>query len=101
MENEKPDLSKYDKGVFMVNTLGVIFNPSNKKILIGKRENDKFVKNLEWGFPGGRPNYGEDLEESLRRAFVDRRASCIFFDGNVKVLTTASKNLAVIKEFLI
>ena len=67
MADKKLDLNKFDKGVFLVNTLGVIFDPSNKKFLIARRENDPNFKNLKWCFPGGRPNYGEDLEESFEK----------------------------------
>lgn len=51
----------------MLNVLGIIYNPKNKKILIGKREEDLFVKGLSWCFPGGRPKYGETLEQGLKR----------------------------------
>jgi len=58
---------EFDRGVFLVNVLGIVFNPGTKRILIGKREKDPYVPELGWGFPGGRPEYGEDLEESLKR----------------------------------
>jgi 8-oxo-dGTP diphosphatase len=59
--------NKFDRGVFLVNALGIVFNPSTKKILIGKREKDPFIKKLGWCFPGGRPRYGEEIEESLKK----------------------------------
>lgn len=55
-----------ERGIFLVNLLGIIFNPETKKILIGKRENDPFFEELTWGFPGGRPAYLEDLEDYLK-----------------------------------
>ena len=58
---------KFDKGLFLVNVLGIIFDIKTKKILIGRRENDPNLKNLTWCFPGGRPDYGEGLEEGLIR----------------------------------
>ena len=72
MADKKLDLNKFDKGVFLVNTLGVIFDPSNKKFLIARRENDPNFKNLKWCFPGGRPNYGEDLEESFEKIIKEK-----------------------------
>ena len=58
--------SEFEKGIFLVNVLGIIYNPQTKLILIGKRENDPYIKELSWCFPGGRPSYNKDLEDSLR-----------------------------------
>lgn len=58
--------SQFDKGVFLVNVLGIIYNSKTKKILIGRRENDPYIKELSWCFPGGRPGYKEDLELYLK-----------------------------------
>jgi len=58
--------SSFNKGVFLVNCLAIIFNPKTKKILIGKMEPDPYVKKLTWSFPGGRPTYGRTPEESLK-----------------------------------
>lgn len=51
---------------FNVVLLGIVFDPKRKKILIGRRENDPFVKKLRWTPPGGRVAHGEDLEVSLK-----------------------------------
>ena len=59
------DFSQFDKGVYVVNVLGIIYDSQTKKILIGRRENDPYIKELTWCFPGGRPAYGEDLEICL------------------------------------
>jgi len=56
----------FKKGVFLVNCLAIVYNPKTKKILIGKRKSDLYVKKLIWSFPGGRPVYGRTLEESLK-----------------------------------
>ena len=56
----------FDKGVFLVNVLGIIYNPKTKKILIGRREDDPYIKELTWFFPGGRPGYKDDLEYYLK-----------------------------------
>ncbi|MFB6246547.1 MAG: NUDIX hydrolase [Candidatus Pacearchaeota archaeon] len=47
--------------------LGILFDPETKKILIGKRKKDENIKELTWAFPGGRPEYGEELEDSIKR----------------------------------
>ena len=60
------DWTQFDKGVFLVNVLGIIYNPKTRQILIGKRENDPYIKELSWCFPGGRPEYKEDLEFYLK-----------------------------------
>lgn len=51
---------------YMVNCLGIVFNPKTKKILIGRRENDPFIKELTWVFPGGIVTPGKKLEEHLK-----------------------------------
>lgn len=60
---EEVDFSKFDRGVFLVNVLAVVFD--NGKVLIGKRENDQYIIELSWCFPGGRPAYDDDLEKYL------------------------------------
>ena len=60
------DWSQFDKGIFLVNVLGIVYNPKTKQILIGKRENDQYIKKLSWVFPGGRPEYKKDLEFYLK-----------------------------------
>lgn len=57
---------QFNKGVFVVNVLAIIFNSKKKQILIGRRENDPHISELTWCFPGGRPEYEEDLEEYLK-----------------------------------
>ncbi|MBA7594209.1 hypothetical protein ES703_01148 [subsurface metagenome] len=47
--------------------LGVIFDPAKRKILIGRRENDPYIKELTWVFPGGSLNYEEDLDAALKK----------------------------------
>jgi len=58
---------QFDKGVFLVNVLGIVYNTKAKQILIGKRkEKDPHLEKLSWTFPGGRPAYNEDLEFYLK-----------------------------------
>lgn len=58
--------NELDRGVFLVNCLGIVYNPRTKKILIGKRKDDPYIKGISWCFPGGRPAYGKDLEFYLK-----------------------------------
>lgn len=62
----KLDWNSFDRGVFLVNCLGIVYNPKTRKIIVGKREKDPYVKELTWTFPGGRPTYDRPLEESLK-----------------------------------
>ncbi len=63
---ETIDFSKFSKGIFMINMVGIIYNKKLGKVLIGKRENDSYVKELSWSFPGGRIDYSRDIEDSLK-----------------------------------
>ncbi len=60
------DWTQFEKGVFLVNVLGIVYNHKTRKILIGRRENDPYIKELSWCFPGGTPSYDDDLEKYVR-----------------------------------
>jgi len=60
------DWSKFDNGVFLVFTLGIVYNPNTKKILIGLRKPDPYIKELTWVFPGGRMRYDKEVEDHLK-----------------------------------
>ncbi len=60
------DWQQFDRGIFLVNVLAIIYNPQTKKVLIGKRRDDPYIPELSWSFPGGRPAYKEDLEFYLK-----------------------------------
>jgi ADP-ribose pyrophosphatase YjhB (NUDIX family) len=53
---------------FNVILLGVIFDPKAKKILIGKRKNDPYIKEFTWCFPGGRAIKEEDVDQTLKKS---------------------------------
>jgi 8-oxo-dGTP diphosphatase len=67
MEKQTIDFKKYKSGLFVVIVLGIVYNPLTKKILIGRRVRDPHIKELTWAFPGGKPEYGEDLEKAVKR----------------------------------
>jgi|SRR3989344_3770105 len=58
-------MKRTEKKSFRVVTLGIIFDTQTRKILIGRRENDKLLKELTWSFPGGDPNSEIDLEKNV------------------------------------
>ncbi|MCX6749739.1 MAG: NUDIX domain-containing protein [Candidatus Pacearchaeota archaeon] len=59
---------KEEKGIndFQVIVLGIIFNPKERKILVGKRENDPYFPKLKWTFPGGRLTPDGEINKSLK-----------------------------------
>jgi len=61
---KKLNWAEFDRGVFLLNVLAIIIKDG--KVLIGKREDDPYLKQLSWCFPGGRPAYEEDLEYYLK-----------------------------------
>ncbi len=67
----KQTSDKEKKGVFQVILLGIVFDTKTRKILIGRRESDPHIKELTWAFPGGRPEYNEELEETMERKIKD------------------------------
>ena len=56
---------------FEVILLGVIYDPKKRKILIGRRENDPYIKKLAWCFPGGRASK-EELEDCLKKKIKEK-----------------------------
>ena len=60
-------MAKNNLPKFEVIVLGIVFDPKKKKILIGRRENDPYIKELTWCFPGGRLQIGEDVDQALKR----------------------------------
>lgn len=88
-------LKEFEKGVFLNILLGVIFDPKNKKILIVKRKKDPYIPKLTWAFPGGRPDYDEDLEDSLKKIIKEKIGLDIANLGSIFAKTYPEK-----REFL-
>lgn len=87
--------NRLKKGVFLAVTVGIIFDTKKRMILIGRRLNDPYIKKLIWSFPGGVPNYGEDLERFVERKIKEKtnlkvkNLGCVFareFKENNKIL---------------
>jgi len=89
------DWTQFDRGVFLVNVLGIVYNPKTRQILIGKREKDPYIKELSWTFPGGRPAYNEELEFYLKNKIKIKTG----LDVNVKKIVFA-KTYPEKREFL-
>ena len=75
--------------------LGIIFNPKTRKILIGRRKNDPYIKELGWCFPGGRPEYGKELETALKTEIKNKTGLDVESLGAVFAKTYPEK-----REFL-
>ncbi len=65
-------LEDFKKGIFLVNLLGIVYNPKTRLVLIGRRENDPYFEGLSWVFPGGRPGYEKDLELHLAEGIKEK-----------------------------
>ncbi len=89
------DWSQFEKGIFLVNLLAIIYDPASRMILISKRVNDPNLKELSWVFPGGRPNYKDDLEPNLVNDIKENTD----LDVTVKSVVFA-KTYPEIREFL-
>ena len=81
---------------FGVIVLGIIFDPKEKKILIGRRENDPYVPELKWTPPGGRITAGEDLETSLKIKIKEQTGLDVENLGNIFAFIPEEK-----KEFIL
>ena len=68
----KIDIRQFGKGFFLVTSIAIIFDTSKRKILIGKREKDPFIKKLTWGFPSCRPTYHESIDDALKRRVKEK-----------------------------
>jgi len=64
---KKRENRNLDRGVFRVVMLGIIFDPKTRRILIGRREKDPYIKELSWVFPGGKLNHNETAEQGVIR----------------------------------
>lgn len=72
------EFSEFDRGVFVVNVLGIVYDTRTKTILIGKRENDPHIKELTWCFPGGRPDYEHSLIDNLKQEIKKKTGVDVF-----------------------
>lgn len=63
---------KKGKEPFDVILLSIIFDPAEKKILIGRREKDADVPQLTWGFPEGRLRHGDDVDKVLKERVKEK-----------------------------
>ena len=89
------DWAQFDKGVFLVNVLGIVYDKKTKTVLIGKRVNDPYIRELSWVFLGGRPRADMELEDELKNVIKQKS------NVNVRVVKTVfAKTYPEKREFL-
>ncbi len=88
-------MKKQDFDEFKVIILGIIFDPKEKKILIGRRENDPHNPKLSWVFPGDNAKYEEDPDKTLKKAVKGETGLDVKNLGSIFAKTYSDK-----KEFL-
>ncbi len=89
------ELKNFEKGVFLVNVLGIVFDTKTRKILIGRRENDPHIKELTWCFPGGTPDYNKELDTELKKEVKEKTGFTVENLGAIFAKTYPEK-----KDFL-
>jgi ADP-ribose pyrophosphatase YjhB (NUDIX family) len=57
---------------FQVIVLGIIFDPKERKILIGRRENDHYLPELTWCFPGGSLENDGEINKTLKEKIKEQ-----------------------------
>lgn len=87
-------MKENQKKGFRVILLGIIYNPKTKKILIGRRENDPYIKKLTWCFPGGTADKAE-LEGVLKKKIKEKTGLVVENLGSIFAKTYPEK-----REFL-
>lgn len=60
------------KGAPLNLALAVIFDTENKKILITKRKKQAQITGLIWCFPGGKIEYGDEMEDLLETKILEK-----------------------------
>lgn len=83
----------FDRGVFLVNVLAVVYDPKRKKVIIGRRENDLFIKRLTWSLPGGRPGYRKSIEHYLKIEIMKKTGLRVEVKKVIFSRTVPSKNM--------
>ena len=80
-----------DDTKFQVIALAIIFDPAEKKILIGRRQNDYQIPALTWGFPSARILHGEDVDKRLKSRILAKTGYEVKNLGAVFARTSPSK----------
>lgn len=85
---------------FQVIVLGIIFDPKERKILIGRRENDPYFPNIRWVFPGGRLTEDGEINRALKEKIMEQTGLTVKNLGAVFSKTYEEKRDLVAIYFL-
>ena len=85
---------------FQTILLGIIYNPKDKKILIGKRKEDPEIKELKWCFPGGKLSHKEDIEKTLKNKIKNKTGYEIINLGSILARIPEEKKDQVLIYYL-
>jgi ADP-ribose pyrophosphatase YjhB (NUDIX family) len=58
---------------FNIVLIGIIFDPAQRKILIGRKNGDpELGPKFSWGFPGTELHYGDDIDKILKNKLKEK-----------------------------
>ena len=57
---------------FQVIILGIVFDPKERKVLIGRMENDPYIPQLTWVFPGGKLTNDGEINKTLKEKIKEQ-----------------------------
>ncbi len=75
---------------FYVKIIGIVFDPNQKKILIGKNKKDK-----DYSFVDGKLNHSKDLNESLKKIIKEKTGYYISNLGSIFAGVKKKEELAI------
>jgi len=86
-------------GTTIIVTSGIIRNHENKVLLVKRAPNDSFPN--KWQFPGGKGEYGEHPEESLKREILEETGLTItpLFPIVINQFKSSTKEIQYIEIF--
>lgn len=76
---------------FQVIIIGIIFDPKERKILIGRREKDPHIPKLTWCFPGGRLTNDGEINKALKEIIKEQTGLNVKNLGAIFAKTYAEK----------
>ena len=88
-----------NKEVLLNLALGIIFDTEKKKILITKRSKSADVSGLMWCFPGGKIEYGEDLEKRLKEKIMEKIGLRVESLGAIFASTISHENKKMLSVY--
>ncbi len=85
---------------FQVIILGIVFDPKERKILIGRREKDPYIPQLTWCFPGGGLSDDGEMNRTLKEKIKEQTGLIVKNLGAIFAKTYEEKRDVVAVYFL-